>query len=50
MLLKNRTKVQDRDKKVVNQALRTRAVMQIVKKAEVGSNKKAKASADTKMS
>nr|POE61746.1 multiprotein-bridging factor 1c [Quercus suber] len=40
-LHKNKTKVQDRDRKVVNQALRTRAVVRTVKKAEVVSNKKA---------
>nr|POE58399.1 multiprotein-bridging factor 1c [Quercus suber] len=40
VLHKNRTKVQDHDRKVVNQALRTGAVMQTVKKAEAGSNKK----------
>ncbi|XP_023878147.1 multiprotein-bridging factor 1c [Quercus suber] len=41
VLHKNRTKVQDRDKKAVNQALRTGAAVQTVKKAVAGSNKKA---------
>ena len=41
VLHKNRTKVQDRDRKAVNQALRTGAAVQTVKKAEAGSNKKA---------
>ncbi|XP_075649886.1 multiprotein-bridging factor 1c-like [Castanea sativa] len=41
VLHKNRTKVQDRDKKAVNQALQTGAAMQTTKKAEAGSNKKA---------
>ncbi|XP_065631784.1 multiprotein-bridging factor 1c [Quercus suber] len=41
VLHKGRTKVQDRDKKSVNQALRTGAAVQTVKKAVAGSNKKA---------
>ena len=41
VLHKNRTKVQDRDRKAVNQALRTGAAVQTLKKAEAGSNKKA---------
>ena len=40
LLHKSRTKVQDRDRKVVNQVLRTRFLMQTVKKAEADSNKK----------
>nr|POF16176.1 multiprotein-bridging factor 1c [Quercus suber] len=40
VLHKNRTKVQDRDKKAMNQALWTRAAVRTVKKAEVSLNKK----------